>query len=51
LFLAGIPLKEIANILGFKSEQYAKKRKYQCKEKLVDSIKSDPVYKKLKYYA
>jgi RNA polymerase sigma factor (sigma-70 family) len=51
LFLAGIPLKEIANILGFKSEQYAKKRKYQCKEKLVSSIKSDPEYKKLKYYA
>jgi len=51
LFLAGIPLKEIANILGFKSEQYAKKRKYQCKEKLVMSIKSDPEYKKLKYYA
>jgi RNA polymerase sigma factor (sigma-70 family) len=51
LFLAGIPLKEIANILGFKSEQYAKKRKYQCKEKLVSSIKSDPEYKKIKYYA
>jgi RNA polymerase sigma factor (sigma-70 family) len=51
LFLAGIPLKEIANILGFKSEQYAKKRKYQCKEKLVNSIKSDPEYKKIKYYA
>jgi len=51
LFLAGIPLKEIANILGFKSEQYAKKRKYQCKEKLVSSIKNDPEYKKLKYYA
>ncbi len=51
LFLAGIPLKEIANILGFKSEQYAKKRKYQCKEKLVISIKSDPEYKTLKYYA
>jgi len=45
LFLAGIPLKEIANILGFKSEQYAKKRKHQCKEKLVSSIKSDPEFK------
>lgn len=45
LFLAGIPLKEIANILGFKSEQYAKKRKHQCKEKLIGSIKSDPEFK------
>ncbi len=45
LFLAGIPLKEIANILGFKSEQYAKKRKHQCKEKLISNIKSDPEFR------
>lgn len=45
LFLAGIPLKEIANILGFKSELYAKKRKHLCKEKLISSIKSDPDFK------
>jgi len=45
LFLAGIPLKDIAKVLGFKSEQYAKKRKYQCKEKLVNSIKTDPEFK------
>lgn len=45
LFLAGVPLKEIASILGFKSDVYAKKRKYQCKEKLINSIKSDPEFK------
>ncbi|MCD4696296.1 MAG: sigma-70 family RNA polymerase sigma factor [Bacteroidales bacterium] len=45
LFLAKIPLKEIARILGFKSDQYVKKRKFQCKEKLIQSIKSDPIYK------
>ncbi len=44
LFLAKIPLKEIARILGLKSDQYVKKRKHQCKEKLVASIKSDPRY-------
>lgn len=48
LFLAGISLREIANILGFKSEHYAKKRKYQCKEKLINSIKSDPNFKQFK---
>jgi RNA polymerase sigma factor (sigma-70 family) len=48
LFLAGISLREIANILGFKSEHYAKKRKYQCKEKLTNSIKSDPNFKHFK---
>lgn len=47
LFLARIPLKEIARILGFKSEQYAKKRKHQCKEKLVNNIKNDPEYGEL----
>lgn len=45
LFLAGIPLKEIALILGLKSEQHVKKRKHQCKERLVSRIKSDPKFK------
>ena len=44
LFLARISLKEIARILGLKSEQYVKKRKHVCKEKLVDSVKNDPKF-------
>ena len=47
LFLARIALKEIAKILGLKSEQYVKKRKHICKEKLVGSVKNDP---KFEYY-
>ena len=47
LFLAQIQLKEIARLLGFKSDQYVKKRKHQCKEKLIASIKSDPRYKEI----
>lgn len=47
LYMARIQLKEIANILGYKSDQYVKKRKHQCKEKLVNSIKNDPRYKEL----
>jgi RNA polymerase sigma factor (sigma-70 family) len=47
LYMARIQLKEIANILGYKSDQYVKKRKHQCKEKLVSSIKNDPRYKEL----
>lgn len=49
LYMAKIQLKEIANILGYKNDQYVKKRKYQCKEKLVNSIKSDPRFKELTY--
>lgn len=47
LFLAQIQLKEIARVLGFKSDQYVKKRKHQCKEKLIASIKSDPRYNEM----
>ena len=48
LFLAKIPLKEIASILGLKSEFYVKKRKHICKEKLVESIKKDPKFNSLR---
>jgi len=41
LFLEKVPLKEVADIMGYKSEQYAKKRKLECKEKLIESIKND----------
>jgi RNA polymerase sigma factor (sigma-70 family) len=47
MFLAGIPLKDITRILGYKSEQYTKKRKHQCKEKLVKSIKNDSRFNEL----
>ena len=33
--------------MGYKSDKYAKKRKYQCKEKLIKKIKSDPKFKEL----
>lgn len=45
--LEKIPYKKIAVIMGYKSDKYAKKRKYQCKEKLIKNIKSDPKYKEL----
>ena len=39
-----IPQKEIAEALGFRSENYVKKRKHGCKEKLIEMIKEDPQY-------
>ncbi|QZE13257.1 sigma-70 family RNA polymerase sigma factor [Halosquirtibacter laminarini] len=41
LFLKKVPLKDIARVMGLKSEQYAKKKKFRCKEALVKSIQSD----------
>ncbi len=40
----GIPQKEIADTLGFKSENYIKKRKHFCKEYLIGKIKEDPEF-------
>lgn len=39
-----VPLKDIAKIMGYKGEKYAKKKKYQCKEILVENIKRDNLY-------
>ena len=47
LSLDKVSLREIAKIMGYKSEKYAKKRKYQYKEKLIKEIKSDPKFKEL----
>jgi RNA polymerase sigma factor (sigma-70 family) len=46
LFMNKVPLKEIAEIMGFKTEKYAKTRKFMCKEKLKNAIISDPNCKK-----
>ena len=42
LFLLDTPLKEIASMMGFKNEEYAKTRKYMCKNMLRKRIMNDP---------
>ena len=42
LFTKNIPLRDIASIMGFKTENYAKTRKYLCKEELKKRIADDP---------
>jgi RNA polymerase sigma factor (sigma-70 family) len=46
LFMSKVSLREIAEIMGFKTEKYAKTRKFMCKEKLKNSIINDPNFKK-----
>ena len=48
LFFAGTPMTEIAQQMGYASESYAKKRKFQCKQKLTDLIKADPRYQEMR---
>ncbi len=47
LFFDKVSLRQIAQMMGYQSEKYAKKRKYKCKEYLVKSIKQDIEYKKI----
>ena len=47
MFFDKIPVKQIAQIMGFKSEKYVKTRKFKCKELLIERIKQDTAYKKL----
>ena len=42
LFMKKKPLKEIASEMGYKTENYAKTRKYLCKEELKRRIINDP---------
>ncbi|MGB3463838.1 MAG: sigma-70 family RNA polymerase sigma factor [Cyclobacteriaceae bacterium] len=48
LFFEALDMKAITKAMGFGSELYARKRKFQCKEKLVNSIRSDPAYSEIK---
>jgi len=44
LFAEGTSYEEIAQIMNFNSEEYARRKKYLCKEVLMDLIKEDPEY-------
>jgi RNA polymerase sigma factor (sigma-70 family) len=50
LFVKNIPLREIAGIMGFKTENYAKTRKYLCKQELKKRIADDPRSQKILKY-
>lgn len=47
LFFDKVPLRQIAQIMGFSGEKYVKKRKFKCKEYLVTSIKQDVTFKRV----
>ena len=47
LFGEGLSYGEIARRMGFKSEEYARRKKYLCKEALMEIIKTDPEYQDL----
>lgn len=42
LFIQKVPSQEIAGIMGFKTDNYAKTRKYLCKQDLKKRVADDP---------
>ncbi len=47
LFSEGFTYEEIAQKMGLKNESYARRKKYLCKEALMEIIKTDPDYQDL----
>lgn len=47
LFSEGHTYEEIARTMGLKNEAYARRKKYLCKEALMEIIKTDPEYQDL----
>ena len=47
LYFGNVSLKTISRIMGYKSEKYTKKRKYQCKLSLIKKIKINSKFKEL----
>ena len=47
LFFDGEKMKDIVDQLSLSSVSFAKKKKFQCKEKLVQMVQRDPVFQEL----
>ena len=47
LYFQKVPMDEIASEMGYSSEGYARRRKFMCKERLTDLVKSYPEYLEL----
>jgi RNA polymerase sigma factor (sigma-70 family) len=50
LFSEGLSYEEIARKMGLKNEEYARRKKYLCKELLMDIVKEDPEYQEYLRY-
>ncbi len=49
MFFQGRSMKEIVTELGLSSISFAKKKKFQCKEKLVKLVQGDALFRELRY--
>jgi DNA-directed RNA polymerase specialized sigma24 family protein len=49
LFMEGFSIAEITVMMGYKSEQHTKNRRYRCKQSLINSIKAAYDYNTVSY--
>ncbi|WP_411032368.1 RNA polymerase sigma factor [Spongiimicrobium sp. 3-5] len=47
-FFDGVSMSKISKLMGY-SEGYTRKKKFECKEKLLSMIEKDPIYQELRY--
>lgn len=47
MYMERVPFDKVAREMGYKSTQYAVKRKFECFKSLINRIRSDPEYKNL----
>jgi len=48
LYLNGVTVSEITKSMGFRSDQYTMERKYRCKQRLMEKIINNPLFRKIK---
>jgi RNA polymerase sigma factor (sigma-70 family) len=48
LYLSGVSVSEITKSMGFTSDQYTMERKYRCKQRLMEKIINNPLFRKIK---
>ena len=48
-YFQGMSAKEIMEMMDYQSENTVRQRIFKCKQKLIEAIKSDPLYKELIY--
>ena len=47
LFFEGNNIASITAIMGFASDNYTRKRKFKCKERLIEYVKQDPAFNEI----
>lgn len=49
MYFNGLTIEEISKIMGINTIHHASDKKYRCKKSLIERIKADPLFRKLKH--